>query len=141
MFGEYVHFLFKLKNIGGVVRKVAKRVLNTLWRALCQRNKSYHNISDADHLFDFPEGEILESITPMDDTSWTFRCSKPGNLFKGEYPRIAPFILAQGRKIISNYIEPYKDNVKRVHTDGFILGTDEDPANLPSHVQKTHRKL
>jgi hypothetical protein len=126
MFGEYVHFLFKLKNIGGVIGKVAKRVLNTLWGALCQRNKSYHNISDADSMFDFPEGEILESITPMDDTHWTFRCSKPGNLFKGEYPRIAPFILAQGRKIISNYIEPYKDNVKRVHTDGFILGTEED---------------
>jgi hypothetical protein len=132
MFGEYVNFLFKIKNIGGIAGKVAKRVLNTLWGALCQRNKSYYDVFDkvnSSELFDFPEGEVLESITPTNNTSWTFRFSNPANLFKGEYPRIAPFILAQGRKIISKTIEPYKDKVKRIHTDGFILS--EDPVTQP----------
>ncbi|UZO02962.1 uncharacterized protein OCT59_023375 [Rhizophagus irregularis] len=36
IFGEYVHFLFNIKNQGGVAGRVAKRVLNTLWGALCQ---------------------------------------------------------------------------------------------------------
>ena len=142
IFGEYVHFLFKLKNLGGIAGRVAKKILNTLWGALCQRNKSYHDISDAEHSskpFEFPEGEVLDSITPtgyaqisgeMMSTSWVCQFSNPGNLFKGEYPKIAPFIIAQGRKIISETIEPYKEKVKRVHTDGFILS--EDPEN--SHL-------
>ncbi|PKY60267.1 hypothetical protein RhiirA4_483796, partial [Rhizophagus irregularis] len=39
----------------------------------------------------------------------------------GEYPRIAPFLLASGRKTTSELLEPYKDKVRRIHTDGFIL--------------------
>ena len=155
IFGEYVHFLFKLKNIGGIVGRVAKRILNTLWGALCQRNKSYHDISDAEHSskpFEFPEGEVLDSITPTGDAqahrrlseSWVFQFSKPGNLFKGEYPRIAPFILAQGRKIISETIEPYKEKVKRVHTDGFILEEDLTKPHLidcPEDASKSLKAL
>jgi len=45
----------------------------------------------------------------------------PDNVFKGEYPRIAPFLLAAGRNLISKTIEPYKYCLKRVHTDGFVL--------------------
>lgn len=121
IFGEYVNFLFKLKNLGGITGRVAKRILNTLWGALCQRNKLYHDLSADDDLFDFPEGEMLESIIPVNNKQWVLQFSKPGNLFKGEYPRIAPFILAQGRKVISCSIQPYKDKVRRIHTDGFIL--------------------
>src|SRR5579871_1954454 len=139
IFGEYVHFLFKLKNQGGTAGRVAKRILNTLWGALCQRNKSYHTISvDDDDIFDFPEGEMLESIIPVGDSRWTLQFSNLGNLFKGEYPRIAPFILAQGRKIISQQIEPYKDQVRRIHTDGFIL--EEHPGQPLIMCQKDANK-
>ena len=130
IFGEYVNFLFKgLKNKGGIIGRVAKRILNTLWGALCQRNKSYHDVTDNSELFDFPEGEVLNSITPINDKQWVFKFSNPGNLFKGEYPRIAPFLLAQGRKIISQQLEPFKDKIRRVHTDGFIL--EEDASQSP----------
>ena len=97
MFGEYVNFLFKLKNQEGIISKIAKRILNTLWGALCQRNKFYYNISSkADALFESPEAGILETIIPTSSDSWILQYSNPSNLFKGEYPRIAPFILAQG---------------------------------------------
>ena len=130
IFGEYVNFLFKgLKNKGGIIGRVAKRILNTLWGALCQRNKSYHDITDNSELFDFAEGEVLNSIIPVNDKHWVFEFSNPENLFKGEYPRIAPFLLAQGRKIISQQLEPYKDKVRRIHTDGFIL--EEDASQPP----------
>ena len=134
MFGEYVNFLFKLKNKEGVVGKVAKRILNTLWGALCQRNKLYYNINNTDYSsanpFDNPANEILETIIPINSDSWTLQYSNPANLFKGEYPRIAPFILAQGRKIVSNYIEPHKDQVKRIHTDGFIFSENSTKLSL-----------
>ena len=57
-------------------------------------NKSYHDITDNSELFDFAEGEVLNSIIPVNDKHWVFEFSNPGNLFKGEYPRIAPFLLA-----------------------------------------------
>src|SRR5581483_9834983 len=142
IFGEYVNFLFtKLKNQGGIAGRVAKRILNTLWGALCQRNKSYHTISIDDDIFDFPEGEMLESIIPINDSQWTLQFSNPGNLFKDEYPRIAPFILAQGRKIISQQIESYKDKVRRIHTDGFILEENPDQPNLITCQKDANKTL
>ncbi|CAG8779739.1 12173_t:CDS:1, partial [Rhizophagus irregularis] len=47
-----------------------------------------------------------------------------------EYPRIAPFLLARGRKITSEAIQPYKDKVRRIHTDGFILEEQPDSPAL-----------
>jgi hypothetical protein len=128
IFGEYVHFLFKVKNEGGIAGRVAKRVLNTLWGALCQRKRSY-KILDGEtqkDQFTFPEGHILDSIIPVGENQWKFQFTNPGNPFIGEYPRVAPFLLAHGRKTTSELLEPYKDKVRRIHTDGFVLEEDPD---------------
>ncbi|GET50433.1 hypothetical protein GLOIN_2v1849173 [Rhizophagus irregularis DAOM 181602=DAOM 197198] len=131
IFGEYVHFLFKIKNQGGVAGRVAKRVLNTLWEALCQRKRNYKTLTaDQTDPFTFPEGHTLDSIIPVESDQWRFQFTNPGNPFKGEYPRIAPFLLARGRKITSEAIQPYKDKVRRIHTDGFILEEQPDSPAL-----------
>ncbi|UZO09083.1 uncharacterized protein OCT59_029320 [Rhizophagus irregularis] len=66
IFGEYVHFLFNIKNQGGVAGRVAKRVLNTLWGALCQRKRNYKTLTtDQTDPFKFPEGHTLDSIVPV----------------------------------------------------------------------------
>ncbi|CAB4420166.1 unnamed protein product [Rhizophagus irregularis] len=131
IFGEYVQFLFKIKNQGGVAGRVAKRILNTLWEALCQKKRNYKTLTaDNQVSFTFLEGEILDSIIPVGKDQWRFQFTNPGNLFKGEYPRIAPFLLAHGRKITSEILEPYKDKVRRIHTDGFILEEQPDKPAL-----------
>ncbi|GET66499.1 hypothetical protein GLOIN_2v1849173 [Rhizophagus irregularis DAOM 181602=DAOM 197198] len=131
IFGEYVHFLFKIKNQGGVAGRVAKRVLNTLWGALCQRKRNYKTLTtDQTDPFTFPEGHTLDSIIPVGSDQWRFQFTNPGNPFKGEYPRIAPFLLARERKITSEVIQPYKDKVRRIHTDGFILEEQPDSPAL-----------
>ncbi|GBC44426.2 poxvirus D5 protein [Rhizophagus irregularis DAOM 181602=DAOM 197198] len=128
IFDEYVHFLFKIKNQGGVAGRVVKRVLNTLWGALCQRKRNYKTLTtDQTDPFTFPEGHTLDSIIPVGSDQWRFQFTNLGNPFKGEYPRIAPFLLARGRKITSEAIQPYKDKVRHIHTDGFIL--EEQPDN------------
>ncbi|UZO03764.1 uncharacterized protein OCT59_024167 [Rhizophagus irregularis] len=122
IFGEYVHFLFNIKNQGGVAGRVAKRVLNTLWGALCQRKHNYKILTtDQTDPFKFPEGHTLDSIVPVRSDQWQFQFTNPGSPFKGKYPRIAPFLLAYGRKTTSELLEPYKDKVRRIHIDGFIL--------------------
>ncbi|GBC13760.1 hypothetical protein GLOIN_2v1849173 [Rhizophagus irregularis DAOM 181602=DAOM 197198] len=126
--GGSQHFLFKIKNQGGVAGRVAKRVLNTLWGALCQRKRNYKTLTtDQTDPFTFPEGHTLDSIIPVGSDQWRFQFTNLGNPFKDEYPRIAPFLLARGRKITSEAIQLYKDKVRRIHTDGFIL--EEQPDN------------
>jgi hypothetical protein len=95
-------------------------------------------------MFEFPNHEILDSIIPIDDNTWEFQFSNPSNLFKGEYPRIAPFILSQGRKIVSEQIEPSKDRVRRIHTDGFILEESSQSPPLidcPENASQTLKTL
>ena len=88
-------------------------------------------------MINFPEGEVLNSVTPVGEDRWVLQFSNPDNLFKGEYPRIAPFLLAQGRKIISQKVEPFKDKVRRIHTDGFIL--EEDLTQSPLIICLHHK--
>ncbi|UZO11272.1 uncharacterized protein OCT59_002843 [Rhizophagus irregularis] len=145
IFGEYVYFLFNIKNQGGVAGRVAKRVLNTLWGALCQRKRNYKTLTtDQTDPFKFPEGHTLDSIVPVGSDQWRFQFTNPGSPFKGEYPRIAPFLLAHGRKTTSELLEPYKDKVRRIHTDGFIL--EEQPSSptlitCPENASKALKAL
>ncbi|GET64421.1 hypothetical protein GLOIN_2v1849173 [Rhizophagus irregularis DAOM 181602=DAOM 197198] len=145
IFGEYVHFLFNIKNQGGVAGRVAKRVLNTLWGALCQRKRNYKTLTtDQTDPFKFPEGHTLDSIVPVGSDQWRFQFTNPGSPFKGEYPRITPFLLAHGRKTTSELLEPYKDKVRRIHTDGFIL--EEQPSSptlitCPENASKALKAL
>lgn len=145
IFGEYVQFLFKIKNQGDVAGHVAKRILNTLWGALCQRKRNYKTLTANNQVpFTFPEGEVLNSIIPVGENEWKFQFTNPSNPFKGEYPRIAPFLLAHGRKITSEMLEPYKDKVRRIHTDGFILEEQPDEPALitcPDNASTTLKAL
>ncbi|GET62410.1 hypothetical protein GLOIN_2v1849173 [Rhizophagus irregularis DAOM 181602=DAOM 197198] len=142
IFGEYVHFLFNIKNQGGVASRVAKRVLNTLWGALCQRKRNYKTLTtDQTDPFKFPEGHTLDSIVPVGSDQWRFQFTNPGSRFKGEYPRIAPFLLAHGRKTTSELLEPYKDKVRRIHTDGFILEEQPSSPTLITYPENASKAL
>ncbi|GBC00607.1 hypothetical protein RclHR1_39010001, partial [Rhizophagus clarus] len=57
------------------------------------------------------DDKVLDSIVPIGEEQWRFQFMNPGNPFKGEYPRIAPFLLAHGRKFISEMVQPYVDKV------------------------------
>ncbi|UZO15499.1 uncharacterized protein OCT59_006919 [Rhizophagus irregularis] len=145
IFGEYVHFLFNIKNQGGMAGRVAKRVLNTLWGALCQRKRNYKTLTtDQTDPFKFPEGHTLDSIVPVGSDQWRFQFTNPGSPFKGEYPRITPFLLAHGRKTTSELLELYKDKVRRIHTDGFILEEQPSSSTLitcPENASKALKAL
>ncbi|UZO10301.1 uncharacterized protein OCT59_001892 [Rhizophagus irregularis] len=101
-------------------------------------------IFDQTDPFKFPEGHTLDSIVPVGSDQWRFQFTNPGSPFKGEYPRIAPFLLAHGRKMTSELLEPYKDKVRRIHTDGFIL--EEQPSSptlitCPENASKALKAL
>jgi hypothetical protein len=126
MFGAIVEFLFKIKSEGGPAGQIAKRIINIIWGALSQRSYKHELEDDS---FEIPEGAIIESLHPVEYRRVSFKLSYPDKLFRGEYPRIAPFLTALARKIVSEEIQPHKNKVRRIHTDGFVL--EEDSKNLP----------
>ncbi|RIB21195.1 hypothetical protein C2G38_2177342 [Gigaspora rosea] len=87
-YGIYTHYDLEcakengLKKEGGIVGKVSKALLFSLWGALCEQRNGQNY---------------------------------------GAHPRIKPFLLASARKTISEIVKPLGDQVKRIHTDGFIV--------------------
>jgi len=133
LFATYVERLFKLKCEGGPGGKASKRILNILWGALSERNKKSYLIGEGtpwtnNSPFEAPEGEIFDIPTPIGKNQFKITTVNPAQIFKGLYPRIGVFLLAQGRLRISRTISDISPRLKRVHTDGFIV---EAGVNLP----------
>ncbi|GBC29421.2 hypothetical protein GLOIN_2v1849173 [Rhizophagus irregularis DAOM 181602=DAOM 197198] len=65
----------------------AKRVLNTLWGALCQRKRNYKTLTtDQTDPFKFPEGHTLDSIIPVGSDQWRFQFTNPDGFILEEQP-------------------------------------------------------
>lgn len=147
MFEPFVDELFQIKCQGGPAGDAAKKILNMLWGALSERKLTSTVIGkgtkyNEESPFELPEGEMLQSIMPIGTGNHAIKTTNPGNLFVGEYPRIAPFLLAFGRMTIFQLIRPYSDHLKRIHTDGFIVeGTNVIPTSANAKKELGALKL
>jgi hypothetical protein len=118
VFKPFVEFMFELKE-----KKIekSKQVLNILWGALCEIDKKKYfceetkeiNISDDEEIFEIRPYKNDEEI----DIISTHKNQKR---YKTNYARLNPFLVSQGRLHMSNLLLPYKDNIHRIQTDGFL---------------------
>lgn len=124
-FKKFVDLLFKLRS-NEICGNRCKSILNSLWGALVQKDK-YTLHSDLTK--DGEENEITanledllnhKSIDFISETKIIIKKVSYNNLFKTNYARIKPFLLAKGRSKISKLIEPYVDHVYRCHTDSMV---------------------
>ena len=103
----------------------AKKIMNILWGALCQRrvDKSiwYDPKEDKEHILDF-EHEIIHIGTHVSGKV-KLDYAHSDKQFETDFARISPFITARGRTLISDIIATDKDNVVRCVTDGIISKT------------------
>jgi hypothetical protein len=133
LFKKYVDTLFKLKQ-SGIPR--AKAILNILWGVLCEKRTvelMYH--SDVDNEVVIDDDEIITQMKPclFNPNRTLITIQKVNSYYKTDWARIAPFILAKGRQLLSQTIEPYQDSIKWMHTDGFI-SSEELPLKLGSNL-------
>jgi hypothetical protein len=124
LFGQYVDKLFDLKQ-----KKVkrAKAILNILWGALSQKDLVKKDVKKSSgNILYIPEDSNIKSIRPSmhDEDTTLVQYVKNDKVYKTNFARICPFLIAKGRSDISKIMEPYKHSVKRVHTDGFILSEE-----------------
>jgi len=71
---------------------------------------------------------LRENPSILDINSLNFK-QLNGNIYKTNYARTIPFILAYGRARISTTMIPFISNVVRCHTDGIITST---PLDIPT---------
>ncbi len=116
MFREFVDYVFFLKQKG---IGYSKKILNSLWGAMIQKNKIRKYIKKDEELIiedslkladtiDHPNGYEEHVLLPI------------SKIYVSDFARIGPFILAFARKMISEIIEPFIQDVVRLHTDGWI---------------------
>lgn len=126
LFGKYIDFMFDLKQ-----KKLprSKMILNILWGALCQKNTVSKCIdNDSTEIIDLPDDIDFDNIKPLDDkkTKTIIDYVNRQTYYKSNFARLAPFLLSKGRLMISDILQPHKEHIKRIHTDGFISSSNLD---------------
>jgi hypothetical protein len=128
-FKNYIDIMFPLKE-----KKVrtAKDILTIIWGALSEVDKRKQFVTDS---FKIDEDEEICEIYPCstDEDGIIIKTTKMNKYYKSNYARLCPFIIANGRKYISDIMFEHRNNIKRISTDGFLITT-------PIHY-KTEAKL
>jgi hypothetical protein len=128
-FGQIVHSLYELKKSS----KLAKKILNALWGALCQKNKI---IKTTRKELNFDNNEYIVSIEPFGDINKVAYLIH-GKFFKHNYARLGVFLTSAVRKQMAEIIYPFKGNVFRCHTDS-ILSNKELPLVIGPNLGEFH---
>jgi len=118
LFEPFIDYLFEFKQKG--ITEI-KKYINCLLGALCEKDIITMKTKT------IRENQELVMLKPNfkkksgNVCNVTCSIAKKGFLYKTNYVRIEPFLVASGRLIISNIIRVNLDSVVRVHTDGVIL--------------------
>ena len=119
MFSEFVDVLFVLKESK---IKRAKSILNILWGALSEHNKTkvHATTKKGDKVKQTPSDYGLLGLRPYNDNETIIETTNNNAQYKTGFARLKPFLLARGRANIAKIMLPFKETVMRCHTDGFI---------------------
>jgi len=133
LFYKYVKYLFNLKEIYNkndyyTYNLIFKKILNCLWGKLSESNITTIKVKIGEDI-NLKSGEDIISID-FDGIYTILTISKGNKYYKGDLPRIKPFLTSYGRFYISKKLYPYIDKCVRIHTDGFILNEKCDDLTI-----------
>jgi hypothetical protein len=106
--------LYRLKREGV---KLAKPLLNTIWGAVCQKDKEIHRTTNEEEILINSSDRIIPLRTKGEYEVEKFNVSK---IFRSPWARMGVFLTAKARVFMSRQIEPFKDDIVYIHTDGFV---------------------
>ena len=124
MFKPIVDYLYAMK-----LKKVplTKKLLNTLWGGLCKRNHRYVKVMNDGDMVTLPENIEINKIS-MGKNNDLVQYTEKGKFYSLPYARLGPFLTSAVRKFMSDTMQPYKERIHRIHTDGFVV---EGSIDLP----------
>jgi hypothetical protein len=131
-FKSYVDFLFDLKEkkING-----AKQLLNIVSGSIAQEQK-YKFVANEQNEFTV-EDVIITDIHPSttDENETFFRYVKNDQIYKSNLARIKPFMYAQARFNMSEFILPNIDSIVKCNTDSMISTKKLDEININRNLK------
>jgi hypothetical protein len=116
MFKTMIEYLYPMKQKGVVF---AKKMLNSLWGGLVQKNAITKLVYQDGKEYDIPEDCTIISIRKT-SKGHIIQYSKTGKYFKLNYARIAPFMTSVIRKQMTDTIYEHRECVYRCHTDSIL---------------------
>ena len=121
VFSQYINILYKLKEVHKCKR--AKQILNCLWGLLSSKNHLKLQINPEEQIIISNPNIYLDKPNPFYDNVLIKQYNQT-QLFNYDWARLKPFLIARGRKLISDIIHPYVNDIKYIHTDGFIISKE-----------------
>jgi len=106
--------------------KLAKIILNTMWGALCSRNKIKKSTFSGELHLDESDNPV--SIIEVNSKNHKIEYVKEGKYFKHNYARLGVFLTAKARCNLASIIDKYPDQILRCHTDSI---TSLVPLDVP----------
>lgn len=113
LFESFIMEMFRLKQ-----KKIpgAKQIGNCLWGALCRKNLR-KKVINYEEKYDFPSDSTIDRMNPINEEKMSVEFCYNNKIFETNYARLGPFLLAKGRELIIKTALPYKEYIKRIHTD------------------------
>jgi hypothetical protein len=102
-------------------------MLVSLWGGLGQKNTITMHVSESDNTAQvIEEDRTILSIRPTNDEDTLVEYVKNNDYYVTNHARVACFVLADGRFLMSSTMKPYVNDIVRCFTDG-LLATKELP--------------
>lgn len=118
VFKNYVKLLYPLKEKENI--KIAKDILNRLWGSLSEVDKTKQYVDTTFKIDD--DAEILEIYpSKFENDKTIIKTVKINSYYKSNFARLCPYLISKGRTTMTDIMHPYKENIKRIQTDGFIV--------------------
>lgn len=119
IFKPFVDYCYKLKQ----QYKPAKTLLNSLWGALCEKDRHTLRLNP-DMDFTVHDDLNIKIALPTRKEELKLEYEKPEHMYKTDYARIGPFLTAYARLKLMRAAKPYADHIVRIHTDAIVLNKD-----------------
>lgn len=118
IFGKFIDFGFELKE-----KKLpfAKSIINILWGALGQKICKKHYVGSESKVVKIKEHQEILYIKRErnDDDRVICNYYSKNHIYHNNFARICPFLIARGRLLMAQTFNEHRDQMVRIHTDGF----------------------
>ena len=129
LFRPFIEGLFCYKQKGFAC---IKKYINSLWGALCMKDKLTLFLSDKNDYIDRNKWES-KTWTPIQNGCKVELINKIKR-YEYDFARIQPFLWAKSRYMLSKILEKNIDNVVFAHTDGLILTEEIKDTKLGTNL-------
>ncbi len=125
IFAQYTDFVRMIEEKSldqeSYIRSAVKKMRNSLWGALMQKNNKTIAWSSAEAKSIDLENFSVDHVYPMQgENAVVVDYINYVKRFQRNWARIGPFITARARRMMYQVLAPHAEHIHRIHTDGFV---------------------